>query len=242
MSQKPFTFEELQAIVAMLRSKNGCPWDKAQTYTSIRQHLLEEAYEANQAAIDLENTGNPDNMIEELGDLLFQILLQAQIGSEKGEFTMDQIIDHIARKMIHRHPHVFGSKTYEDSREQSADWEKLKAEEGGHTTDSLPEELKAVASAFPALLKAQKYAKKTTRAGLYSPESEEILHDTLEGLVGLFSAGNDKPDSQLADPDMQKSLGKVLFSLCRYADLHRLNAEMALLDELDAILKDAEKM
>lgn len=237
MSQKPFTFEELSAIVSMLRSENGCPWDKAQTHRSIRPHILEEAYEVNQAVTDLEQTGDPANLIEELGDLLFQILLQAQIAEENGEFTMEHVIDHIAKKMIHRHPHVFGGKHYADATEQKADWEKLKSEENGHISGDLGAELDAVADTFPALIRGQKFAKKTTRAGLYDGGKEGVLHDLIESLVSLrVGMGKDAGSSvHKPDEDLQRSLGEILFAICRFAEAYSLNAETALLDKLDEI-------
>ena len=160
MTNNTFQYQELLAITATLRGKDGCPWDKAQTHESTKPHLLEEAYEVHQAISDLTATGNPDHLIEELGDLLFQIVLHAQIAEEEGEFTMDDVVDRLCRKMIHRHPHVFKGQAYDSVEEQQADWEKLKSEEQGHISDSAREELRAVPAAFPALIRGQKIAKK----------------------------------------------------------------------------------
>lgn len=107
---RQFTFEELHAVVAALRGENGCPWDKAQTHESMKGNTIEEAYEVNQAVSDLTATGNPDNLCEELGDLLLQVMLHSQIAEEYGEFTLEDVIDGITRKMIRRHPHVFAGK------------------------------------------------------------------------------------------------------------------------------------
>ena len=101
MTNNTFQFQELLAIVATLRGPDGCPWDKAQTHESTKPHLLEEAYEVHQAISDLTATGDPGHLIEELGDLLFQIVLHAQIGEEGGEFTIDDVVDKVCRKMIH---------------------------------------------------------------------------------------------------------------------------------------------
>ena len=114
---KKFNFQELQAIVATLRGENGCPWDKSQTHESLKLYTLEEAYEVNQAVTDLTKTGDCANLKEELGDLLFQVLLQSQVAEDNGEFAIEDVIDGIARKMIHRHPHVFAGRHY-DSVEQ----------------------------------------------------------------------------------------------------------------------------
>ena len=107
---KQFTFEELHAIIATLRSEQGCPWDRAQTHESLKSTTLEEAYEVIQAVTDLTETNNPSNLKEELGDLLLQIMLHSQIAEEKAEFTLEDVIDGLARKMIRRHPHVFGKE------------------------------------------------------------------------------------------------------------------------------------
>ena len=122
---KKFNFQELQAIVATLRGENGCPWDKSQTHESLKLYTLEEAYEVNQAVTDLTKTGDCANLKEELGDLLFQVLLQSQVAEDNGEFAIEDVIDGIARKMIHRHPHVFAGRHYDSVEQQQADWEKL---------------------------------------------------------------------------------------------------------------------
>ena len=155
---KQFNFQEFHAIVSTLRSENGCPWDRAQTHETIKGNTIEEAYEVNQAVTDLSETGNSDNLCEELGDLLLQVMLHSQIAEENGEFTLEDVIDGIARKMIRRHPHVFGQATYNSVEEQQADWEAIKATE--HPSDSgepmtPAEELKNVPVAFPALIRSQ---------------------------------------------------------------------------------------
>ena len=126
---RQFTFEELHAVVAALRGENGCPWDKAQTHESMKGNTIEEAYEVNQAVSDLTATGNPANLCEELGDLLLQVMLHSQIAEESGEFTLEDVIDGITRKMIRRHPHVFGGETYESDEERRAAWETIKEQE-----------------------------------------------------------------------------------------------------------------
>lgn len=126
---KQFTFEELHAVVAALRSENGCPWDRAQTHESMKGNTIEEAYEVNQAVSDLTATGNPANLCEELGDLLLQVMLHSQIAEENGEFTLEDVIDGITKKMIRRHPHVFAGETYKNDEERRAAWEAIKEQE-----------------------------------------------------------------------------------------------------------------
>lgn len=138
---KKFNFQELQAIVATLRGENGCPWDKSQTHESLKLYTLEEAYEVNQAVSNLTKTGDCTNLKEELGDLLFQVLLQSQVAEDNGEFAIEDVIDGIARKMIHRHPHVFAGRHYDSVEQQQADWEKLKAQEVQDQAVRHPEEV-----------------------------------------------------------------------------------------------------
>ena len=227
MTNNTFQFQELLAIVATLRGPDGCPWDKAQTHESTKPHLLEEAYEVHQAISDLTATGDPGHLIEELGDLLFQIVLHAQIGEEGGEFTIDDVVDKVCRKMIHRHPHVFKGQTYSSVEEQQADWESLKAEEHGQLTDSAREELLAVPAAFPALIRGQKIAKKAARRHLISGNETDIFQSVLE--LGVSSS----EDREISSENLGRSLGRTLFALCRFAQIHGLSAEEALIDEIE---------
>ncbi len=127
--EKKFTFEELYGIIGILRGENGCPWDKEQTHNSIKDNTTEEAQEVNEAVDVLTKTGDPEDLVEELGDLLLHVLFHCQIAEDRAEFTLEDVIDAEARKMIRRHPHVFGGKTYESKEEQWADWEAIKAAE-----------------------------------------------------------------------------------------------------------------
>ena len=231
MTNNTFQFQELLAIVATLRGPDGCPWDRAQTHESTKPHLLEEAYEVHQAISDLTATGEPDHLIEELGDLLFQIVLHAQIGEEEGEFTIDDVVDRVCRKMIHRHPHVFKGQTYSSVEEQQAGWESLKAEEHGQLKDSAREELLAVPAAFPALIRGQKIAKKSARRHLISDNETDIFRDLFQSVLELGVSSSE--DRKTSPEDLGRSLGRTLFALCRFAQIHGLSAEEALIDEIE---------
>ena len=234
---KRFTFEELLAIVATLRSEHGCPWDKAQTHESIKPTTLEEAYEVNQAVTDLTVTGNPANLIEELGDLLLQILLHCRIAEEKAEFTLEDVVDGIATKMIRRHPHVFGQKTYDSLEEQQVDWETIKAKEHHNDSISARQELEKIPAAFPALIRSQKAAKKTMKRERLSSADEDIFKNMLESVVALQMAA--------ANPDDQEmfctKLGEALFSITWLAAKYRIPAEIALNDVTDRFIKDLDE-
>src|ERR671920_2015919 len=118
----PATFNDLVKLMSRLRSPDGCPWDREQTYATLAPMLLEEAYEAFEAVEDARE-GRPDNLREELGDLLFQIVFYAQVARERGEFTIEDVTDSIHSKMVRRHPHVFGTEEARDSAEVLRNWE-----------------------------------------------------------------------------------------------------------------------
>ena len=122
-------FEELQNIIARLRAPGGCPWDREQTHFSLKAACIEEAAEVICGINIVEDTGDSDNLKEELGDLLLQVVMHAQIAKEEGLFTMDDIIQGISEKMIRRHPHVFGKETAADSREALDKWSDIKKKE-----------------------------------------------------------------------------------------------------------------
>ena len=135
-------FEEFQNVMARLRAPDGCPWDREQTHFSLKAACIEEAAEVICGINILEDTGNPDNLKEELGDLLLQVVMHAQIAEEEGLFTMDDVIQGICEKMIRRHPHVFGKETVSDSEEVLDKWDSIKKREKAGkewTEDYLPD-------------------------------------------------------------------------------------------------------
>ncbi len=235
--ENKFTFQELHAIVAALRSEHGCPWDRAQTHATLKENTIEEAYEVNQAVDDLQHTGDPSHLKEELGDLLLQIMLHSQIAEESGEFTVEDVIDGIAKKMIHRHPHVFGGKTYENPDEQKEDWERLKGRESGHQYEGPSQELRQVPASFPALIRGQKVMKKALKYDLVSGEDEVILKDMLQSVVDLQVAMS-KPEEEA---DRSGYLGRSLMSILKLAAKYRINAEAALTEAVNAFIEDCDK-
>ena len=134
-------FENFKEIIARLRAKDGCPWDREQTHMSLKPACIEEAAEVICGINILDQTGDPDNLKEELGDLLLQVVMHAQIAEEEGLFTMDDVIKGISEKMIRRHPHVFGETVVADSGEVLENWDKIKKQEKSGkewTADYLP--------------------------------------------------------------------------------------------------------
>ena len=129
MEQKKYTYEEFLNIIKTLRSENGCPWDKEQTHQSLRPCMMEEAVEVVAAIRTFDQTGDYENLREELGDVLLQVVMHAEIASEEGLFTMEDVVNEVAEKMVRRHPHVFGNVTVDGSGQVLENWEEIKKKE-----------------------------------------------------------------------------------------------------------------
>ena len=127
-----YTWEDFRRIIEKLRAPGGCPWDREQTHASLKGCMIEEAYEAVEGIRILDETGNADNLQEELGDVLMQVFLHSQIAREEGLFDLDDVVDGISRKMIYRHPHVFGNAEADTSEKVLQNWEELKKQEKGN--------------------------------------------------------------------------------------------------------------
>ena len=154
-----YDWEDLLEITRLLRAPGGCPWDREQTHDSIRRNFLEETYEV----LDALDRDDPHAMCEELGDLLMQVALHAQIEAEQGRFTMSDVVDGVAQKLVYRHPHVFGTVEVENSQEVLLNWEALKRKEKSQTTTA--DAIEAVPHTLPALWRAEKIGSKTAKAG-----------------------------------------------------------------------------
>jgi len=210
------SFEAFQEVIAHLRAPDGCPWDREQTHQSLRSHLLEECYELLSALDD----DDPEAMREELGDLLLQILLHAQIASEYGEFSMADVLRGIHTKIINRHPHVFGSVDLKDVGGVLENWERLKAAErevNGKSAESL---LDGVARALPALVQAEEYQKRAARVGFDWLEIQGVIDKVCEEMEEL----------RLAPKGEQRSseFGDLLFAVVNLARWYGIEAESAL--------------
>ena len=199
-TRKPhYDYADLLEIIRLLRSEDGCPWDKAQTHKSIRRGLLEEAYEAAEAI----DNDDPVLLKEELGDVLMQVVFHAYIESDAGRFTMDDVCDGVVKKLLFRHPNVFGDG-HEDSPESVlVSWEQLKRREKGQKTVS--DSMDSVARSLPSLWRAEKLQKKAAAAGFEWPDVQGALDKLEEEVAELRRAvenGGDVPDE----------LGDVLFA------------------------------
>ena len=198
--RKPqYGYEDLLEIIRLLRSEDGCPWDKAQTHQSIRRGLLEEAYEAAEAI----DNDDPVLLKEELGDVLMQVVFHADIESDAGRFTIDDVCDGVVKKLLFRHPHVFGSE-HEDSPESVlVSWDKLKRQEKGQKT--VADSMDSVARSLPGLWRAEKLQNKAASAGFEWPDVQGAL-DKLEEEVGELRRAVEEGG------DVPEELGDVLFA------------------------------
>ena len=210
-----YGLEDLRAIMALLRSENGCPWDKVQTHRSIRRDLLEEAYET----VDAIDTGDVANLREELGDLLLQVVFHARIEEEQGSFTFDDVCDGICKKLIHRHPHVFGKLELETPDQVLATWDEVKRREKDQK--STAGAMDSVARAMPALWRAEKIQKKAAKEGFDWPDWHGARDKLTEELAEL--------DEAIASGErMEEELGDVLAAAVNLARLLKIDPENAL--------------
>jgi tetrapyrrole methylase family protein/MazG family protein len=206
------TFGGLEAIVHRLRAPGGCPWDRAQTHESLKRFLLEEAYET-LAALD---EGNPHKLREELGDLLMQVLIHTEIATESGEFRLADVVESIGRKLVRRHPHVFGDAQVETPEQVVHNWEAIKRDERGDGRPLLAD----VPAALPALAYSQALQGRASSVGFQWPDVESVLEKLAEELEEL---------SKVEDAAARRDeLGDVLFVLTSVARRLGVDAEEAL--------------
>lgn len=217
-----------------LREPGGCPWDREQTYATLAPMLLEEAYEAFEA-LEEARLGRPDDLREELGDLLFQITFFARVAKERGEFNIEDVIEQVHAKMVRRHPHVFGDTTAGDSAEVLRNWEAIKAEEKRAAGKGVDESenasiLDGVSTKAPALMEAHQISTKVARVGFDWKNVEEIfdkLHEELDELREAISAHADSND-EADHTHVREEIGDLLFVITNIARRLHVEPEAAL--------------
>ena len=218
MEEKKYTLDDLVQVIRILRGENGCPWDRVQTHESIRQDMLEEAYEA----ADAIDKGNMENLYEELGDVLMQVVFHAEIEAEKGGFTIEDVIRGICEKMVYRHPHVFGNgEVQADTAEQVlVNWEELKKKE--KHTETQTEVMKNVPDALPALIRARKVQKKAADVGFDFPDALGAIQKVYEEIQEL------EESVKLENGTEEEEFGDILFALVNISRFLKINPEFAL--------------
>lgn len=212
-----YTLEDLAQIIRTLRAEGGCPWDRAQTHESLREAMLEEAYEA----ADAIDKGDMANLCEETGDVLLQVVFHAEIEAEKGGYTLDDVLEGICRKMVYRHPHVFGTGVTADTPEQVlANWEQLKKKE--KHISSQAQAMKDVPDVLPALLRARKVQKKAADVGFDFYEAGGAMEKVYEECRELEEA------IALQNGAEEEEFGDLLFALVNISRFLKINPEFAL--------------
>lgn len=227
--EKKYTYEELVEIIRTLRSENGCPWDREQTHGSLKNCMIEEAYEVCEGIDQLESQKDPTNLCEELGDVLLQVIMHSVIGEEAKEFTMEDVIHGISEKMIRRHPHVFGDTKVKDSDEVLQNWEEIKKEEKKEA--SVSEGMIRVPKAFPSVMRAQKVQKKAAKIGFDFPSYEEALQKVYEELEELENARKYETFQRV-----EEEFGDLMFSVVNLSRFLQLNAENSLTNATDKFI------
>lgn len=205
--------EELIKTIEILRSENGCKWDREQTHESLRRNMIEEAYEA----VDAIDDNDCNHLKEELGDVLLQVVLHSQIAKEYDEFTIDDVAKEINKKLIHRHPHVFGDVKVNNTQEILDNWEELKKQEKPHRTSIMD----GVSRAQAALMSAQKISKKAVKVGFEWQNEQQLTECLLSELKEFQEAKSFE--------HKEEELGDLLFAVVNLARWNKIDAEQALL-------------
>jgi MazG family protein len=231
MSQRPSpaqAFARLAEIIARLRAPDGCPWDREQTHATLRTHLIEETYEI----LDAIDQADDENLREELGDLLMQPLMHAQIAAEEERFDIVDVLEGISDKLVRRHPHVFGEVTVGDSGEVLRNWDAIKKQEKASRTrlqpvdqgnKCLPSILDDVPRALPSLTLAMKVSKKAAKVGFEWPHIEGVLDKLREETQEIEDDIHDRER-------VAEELGDLLFTAVNIARWKKIDPELALRD------------
>lgn len=218
-----YNLESLQKVMETLLSENGCSWDKAQTHLSLKKYLLEETYEV----IDAIDNNNYENLKEELGDLLFQIVFHSELAKKENKFDLNSVIDGITKKMINRHPHIFSKNS-----EKQISWDSIKKEEKGYKNNI--DIIKSVPKSLPALLRSEKVISKTSSLQL----------DTLN--IDTIISKNENLSSKLKDinsmnkTEKMEFIGNYLLNLSKISSFLQLNAEFSLTNALEMYINKIE--
>lgn len=219
------TMNQLLDIMARLRAEGGCPWDREQTLESLKQYLVEECYEV----IDAVESGQVASHQDELGDLLLQVVFQAQIRKEQGAFTFEDVARHICKKLIRRHPHVFGDQTVTGSAEVLKNWEAIKTREKQETQAASAQPIKprsiveGIPRHLPALHKAHHVQRRVSRVGFDWNRVHDVMTNVEEELAEIKQALTTGDTRRI-----QEEIGDLLFAVVNLSRFQKLNAEEAL--------------
>lgn len=220
---------KLVDLIGVLRSENGCPWDREQTHSTLRPNMLEEAYEA----VDAINDNDMTHLKEELGDVLLQVILHSQIAKEEGAFDIEDVAKGLHDKIIHRHPHVFGNVKVNSPEEALLSWDKIKKEEKSHRKSAMD----GVSKSQSALMSAQKISKKAVKCGFEWPD-ENSLYDCIKSEFKEFKEASKADDRA----NMEEEMGDILFAVVNLARWNKIDAEQALIKANQKFMTRFRKM
>ena len=231
---KKYIYEDFLDIIKTLRGENGCPWDKVQTHESLRPCMMGEAAELLASIRIFERTGNPENMREELGDVLLLVVMHAQIASEEGLFAMEDVVDEISRKMVRRHPHIFGTVSADTTEEVLVNWEEIKKEEK-KGKDWIESPLREIPRELPALARAAKVLKKVDK---HYGKADTYEHDveSLQKAVDVLKARG----SAIGHEELEQIMADMFMSLSDIARIHKIPQEQILDDRIDDLIERYE--
>lgn len=229
---KQYQFEDFIEIIKKLRSEDGCPWDREQTHESLKSCLIEEAYEFISSLRIFEETNDAENMKEELGDVLLQVVMHSEIAAQEGLFTLQDVVQNVSEKMVRRHPHVFGDIAVENSGQVLRNWEEIKKEEkAGKSWVGTP--LREIPKEFPALIRGAKVHKKAAKiygASLNFTESVEKMVQLTEQLKSAENQNESQTDI----------LGELLMQISNVAACGKINTEQILADKIEEFIEKQE--
>ena len=223
---KKYTFEDLLSIMEKLRGEDGCPWDKEQTHESIKRSIMEEGYEL----IEAIDTRDGAKMADESGDLLLQVVFHAQIGKENGEYDMSDVTDAICKKLIHRHPHIFGGEDIKTADGVLDMWDAIKRNDRDQKT--VTEELRGISKYLPSLTRAEKVQGKAAKNGYFLGDLN--IADAVYNKLKMIDENTDKAAAE-------KYLGQILFGIVTASKNAGIDAEVALNREISNFISEYEK-
>lgn len=228
MKKEKYSFEDFKGIMETLLGNNGCPWDKAQTHESLRRYMIEECYEV----VDAIDKGDNENLCEELGDVLLQVVFHAQLAQDNGEFNIDDVIDGVARKMINRHPHIFADEIADTKEDVLKNWEQIKKEEKGYKTDT--EILRSIPKSLPDIIRAEKILSKVEKMGFPLGNFDENIKKLEQDIENLKQLKNNKNEAELY------KIGEILFRVINISRILQINSVFVLTNELETFINRFE--
>lgn len=243
--QEKYSFEDFVKIIERLRAKDGCPWDREQTHDSLRPCMMEEAAEFVSSIRIYHECGSAENMREELGDILLQVVMHSVIAEEEGLFTLEDVIGEVSEKMIRRHPHIFGTVQVDSSEEVLRNWDEIKKKEKeGKSWIASP--LREIPKELPSLTRGPKVLKKIDKLYEAAPTGEETakkLSESTEGLCALVKGANRECSTYREAEEkaqIERLFGDALLALCEIARREKIPAEQVLMDRIEELIEEKE--